>query len=144
MMWASVAEKYDLPYSCLKPRQGRLQKGEGGYTQEAVFRQHRRLRVWEDIHHRDGAWRYVITYVSKPYQKEIPENYRNVGRFWGVSSGVTLGDSMRFSCCESDARSFISALGRGMENFDVLPKIVFHSHDITEMRQKFDTYKPEV
>lgn len=142
--WAIIAEQGDWPYSCVKPRKGKLIQGEGSFTRESVFRQHRRLKVWEDVHHSDGAWRYVITYVSKPYQKEVPENYRNVGRFWGVSSGIVLGDSMRLSCSESDARQFISVLGRSMEHYDVLPKIIFHSYDITEMRGKFDNYKPEV
>jgi hypothetical protein len=143
-IWSVIVEPIDLPYSGLKRKRGELEQGEGAFTRESVFRQHRRLKVWEDVHYKDGAWRYVISYVTKPYQKEVPRNYRNVGRFWGVSSGITLGDSMRFSANESDAREFITRLGRNMEHFEVLPKIVFHSFDIDPIRKKFADYKPEV
>lgn len=33
---------------------------------------------------RSGAISYAKKYAAKQYQKEVPENYRNVGRFWGI------------------------------------------------------------
>lgn len=36
----------------------------------------------------DGAARYTAKYASKQYQKVVPDDYRDVGRFWGCSSGV--------------------------------------------------------
>lgn len=36
----------------------------------------------------DAAGRYAAKYASKPHQKAVPVNYRNVGRFWGHSHNV--------------------------------------------------------
>lgn len=36
----------------------------------------------------DAAGRYAAKYASKPHQKAVPPNYRNVGRFWGHSYDV--------------------------------------------------------
>jgi len=36
----------------------------------------------------DAAGRYAAKYASKPYQKAVPPDYRNVGRFWGHSRNV--------------------------------------------------------
>lgn len=32
--------------------------------------------------------RYCVKYAMKMYQKQVPKEYRNVGRFWGCSRGV--------------------------------------------------------
>lgn len=37
---------------------------------------------------RAGAISYIRKYVSKQWQKKVPENYQNVGRFWGGSKGL--------------------------------------------------------
>lgn len=36
----------------------------------------------------DGAARYAAKYASKQYQKVVPNEYKDVGRFWGCSTGV--------------------------------------------------------
>lgn len=36
----------------------------------------------------DAAGRYAAKYASKPHQKAVPRDYRNVGRFWGHSRNV--------------------------------------------------------
>jgi hypothetical protein len=36
----------------------------------------------------DAAGRYAAKYASKPHQKAVPPDYRNVGRFWGHSRNV--------------------------------------------------------
>jgi hypothetical protein len=33
---------------------------------------------------RAGSISYASKYANKQYQKEVPENYENVGRFWGI------------------------------------------------------------
>lgn len=45
---------------------------------------------WELIEEEDGAIRYAATHAAKPHQKEVPENYQNVGRFWGVIGNVQV------------------------------------------------------
>ena len=45
--------------------------------------------AWEVIEKPDGAARYVAKESYKTFQKVVPEGFRNVGRFWGVSRGVS-------------------------------------------------------
>lgn len=42
----------------------------------------------ERLRRPDAAGRYAAKYASKPYQKKIPDGYRNVGRWWGHSKDV--------------------------------------------------------
>jgi hypothetical protein len=35
-----------------------------------------------------GTGSYVAKYLEKERQKDVPENYKNVGRFWGASRGL--------------------------------------------------------
>jgi hypothetical protein len=46
------------------------------------------VKQWEVIKKTDGAVRYVAKYAKKQKQKEVPEGYQNVGRFWGTSPDV--------------------------------------------------------
>jgi hypothetical protein len=50
---------------------------------------------WEKIRKAKGALRYVAMYAHKPTQRVVPKKYRNVGRFWGRSSGVTVPEPVR-------------------------------------------------
>lgn len=56
----------------------------------------------ERIRKPEGARRYVNKYAHKIRQKEVPGNYRNVGRFWGCSSGVKpeIVGSLSLDGCE--------------------------------------------
>ncbi len=36
----------------------------------------------------EGARNYVMKYAAKERQKKVPNDYKNVGRFWGASQGV--------------------------------------------------------
>ncbi len=42
----------------------------------------------EQIEEQDGALRYAACHASKPHQKDVPEGFEDVGRFWGVVGGV--------------------------------------------------------
>lgn len=44
--------------------------------------------AWETIWSKDGGAKYIAKYASKPYQKQIPEKYQNIGRAWGCSRNV--------------------------------------------------------
>ena len=97
-----------------------------------VETQHRRQGVWENVRSLDGSIRYVLSYALKPYQKRVPPEYGNVGRFWGVSRGVVPGRFARLYGTEKDVREFVSLMGRDFGSFEVLPKYLFHSGDLTE------------
>ena len=43
---------------------------------------------WEAFEHPEAAERYAAKHSAKPRQKDVPEGYENVGRFWGVLGGV--------------------------------------------------------
>jgi len=45
--------------------------------------------AWEKIEKPDGAARYVAKESYKTFQKVVPPDFRNVGRFWGTSRGVS-------------------------------------------------------
>lgn len=53
-----------------------------------VYLRHMAKEHYDDVRETEGAIRYLIKYATKPYQKEVPESYRDVGRFWGCSRGV--------------------------------------------------------
>jgi hypothetical protein len=38
---------------------------------------------WEVLESHEAAMRYAAKHAAKPHQKEVPDNYLNVGRFWG-------------------------------------------------------------
>jgi len=127
-LWAAICTEFDCLYSSFYKR-GDFSRGNCRVlnTVAAVKEQHLRRGVWEDVRTSDGAARYVAKYASKGRQKDVPRVYRNVGRFWGVSSGFTRGDSIRLSCNESQAREFLAYLGRDLSGFEVLPKVVVFS-----------------
>lgn len=45
--------------------------------------------AWEVVEKPDGAARYVAKESYKTFQKEVPKDFQNVGRFWGCSKGVS-------------------------------------------------------
>lgn len=42
----------------------------------------------ESLRSSEGGKRYAVKYAMKMQQKKVPEDYQNVGRFWGHSDGV--------------------------------------------------------
>jgi hypothetical protein len=53
-----------------------------------VYQVHRFPKQWEKFRLEDGAKRYILKYALKPYQKEVPHKFWDVGRFWGCSYDV--------------------------------------------------------
>lgn len=45
---------------------------------------------WSNTRQEDGLRHYVVKYAFKTYQKEVPEGFRQVGRFWGASRDIKL------------------------------------------------------
>lgn len=58
----------------------------------------------ETIRKKDGARHYGVKYAQKMRQKIVPEDYRNVGRFWGCSRDVVPEEPPLISCTEDDIR----------------------------------------
>jgi hypothetical protein len=58
----------------------------------------------ERIRKVDGAARYAVKYALKMYQKTVPPEYRNVGRFWGCSRDVIPVPRQEHRVTEDDVR----------------------------------------
>lgn len=129
-IWANIAERGNWPYTAIDSPYGKKNARFGLSTRDSVFRQHRRVRNWEKVRTPDGAIRYAIKYALKKGQKVVPKGYSNVGRFWGTSEGVQLPFAQEYPVTEDEVRSMIKWLGRNLDNWQVLPKIVFHSGNL--------------
>lgn len=62
----------------------------------------------ERIRKPDGAARYCLKYAYKTKQKCVPDAYRNVGRFWGCSRGVTPKDVRVWPMDEGSVRAVLA------------------------------------
>lgn len=68
--------------------------------------------AWEVINDADGGKKYAAKYATKAYQKAVPEDYRNVGRFWGHSrDGVKPEVKAFYRCNEQMLREALEAGG---------------------------------
>lgn len=133
--WGRIAEEMDLDYVA---GWGRDFDANSPVlrTRDAVIRQHYREGVWENVKSKDGSLRYVLSYTLKPHQKHVPVSYRDVGRFWGISRNVEYGGFNDFLATEDEVRELTAILGRDMDNFEILPKFIFHSGKLPG--QEFD------
>jgi len=126
-IWSRLAERYDFLYSPW-PRS----KGAGGKvslgisTREAVRAVHSYPDAWEEVRSEGGAIRYVLSYVSKPYQKTVPLNYSNVGRFWGTSRFPNREEGIELHGTEEDVRELAADVGRDFTGWDLLPRVIFY------------------
>lgn len=62
----------------------------------------------EGIRKIDGAARYAVKYAMKTRQKTVPPEYRNVGRFWGMSKGVNPVKTTSWECDDRSLRSMLA------------------------------------
>jgi len=131
-IWAGISERGNWPYTAIYPPYRRPDARFGMLTRDSVFRQHRRVSTWEKEKKENGMVRYVIKYATKLYQKSVPSVYSNVGRFWGVSSGVRLPDGNLYSATEEEIRRLMLSYGRNLSGMEVLPKILFLPDSLTK------------
>lgn len=124
-IWADIAEDGNWHYTEVKPPYKKSEAGYGMSTKDSVFRQHRRKRNWEALRKQDGGIRYMLKYASKQYQKRVPKNYRDVGRFWSTSRDVAPSGGIEVPMTEAEVRLLLSSVGRNFDSFAVLPRIIF-------------------
>lgn len=109
---------------------GILNGKKDGYETEArvlasSFKFTLRRETMELLKSRDGAKRYVTKYAVKEYQKDVPEGFKGVGRFWGCSRGVSLEKVSLTKITEAQLRAFLSAQGHKAWDWKVLPEFLF-------------------
>lgn len=85
-----------------------------------------RPETWEVLRDRDGARKYTTKYAAKEYQKEVPKDFKGVGRFWGCSRPVSLGEGIYREMEEGKLRRYLASTEHATANWEVLPKYLFN------------------
>lgn len=124
-LWSNIAEAGNWPYTAIETPYRKRDAFFGMWTRDSVFRQHRRVETWEGIRREDGAIRYALKYASKMYQKRVPRDYRDVGRFWATSRDVAPPKGTEIPLNETELREVLKASGRDFDKWEVLPKFIF-------------------
>ena len=94
---------------------------------EQVFYVNIRPKHWEDKRSEEGMVRYVVKYATKPEQKEVPECYRDVGRFYGTSRGVRPSQAVKveWNLTEDEVRDVLRQGKYKCSDWEYLPKYAF-------------------
>lgn len=94
-LWALEFQRRHAPHFHVFTRSGSLLAAKKGVSKRwfeiVESGDDRHLKAGtktEKLRSPDAAGRYAAKYASKPYQKAVPPNYRDVGRFWGHSRNV--------------------------------------------------------
>lgn len=66
---------------------GASEETDDKYRSES-FRVHAHKKTWENLREEEGAVRYMTKYCLKSEQKRVPEEFQDVGRFFGMSRDV--------------------------------------------------------
>lgn len=95
-LWFLEFQRRGAPHFHIMTNQGRYSKEDIRWIAESWYR----IVGSNDVYHLDagtqikgmtcidGLRHYVVKYMAKMYQKNIPKDYRNVGRLYGYSKGV--------------------------------------------------------
>jgi hypothetical protein len=71
----------------------------------------------EALRSRDGGARYMASYMRKMEQKTVPQEFTQVGRFWGATRGVlAIVHQLHVKVKENDARRILRTLRRYYES----------------------------
>jgi hypothetical protein len=94
---------------------------------ESIFAVSSNPKTWQELRSADGARRYCAKYACKPYQKNVPVWFRDVGRFWGSSTDVKQNRERPkiVELTEDELREILRAHNKKAANFDVLPKYLW-------------------
>lgn len=87
--------------------------------------------IWEKLRKVDGAKRYCAKYATKPYQKQVPEWFQDIGRFWGASRDVKKErqEPRIIQLSEAELRQILDDNKKKVGQWDVLPA---HLWGVTE------------
>lgn len=77
----------------------------------------------EALRSAEGGAHYAVKYAGKMQQKTVPDDYRNVGRFWGHTKGVTPKPKASYRCTEDDIRGLLE----GWEYAPPADRPVYHT-----------------
>lgn len=83
-----------------------------------------RAKAWEPIRKPDGAKRYITKYVLKAQQKNPPEWFVSVGRFWGKTKGLPIETPKTYLVNHSAGVEAVKAVNAKVGEWDVIPRTV--------------------
>lgn len=88
---------------------------------------HSHARQWQVARKADGPKRYILKYALKMRQKEVPKNYRDVGRFYGYSRDIkaSIPEPMFVPVGECDVRAAMREVGHIARDWECLPKYIW-------------------
>jgi hypothetical protein len=83
-------------------------------------------KTWEAIHTDDGARRYAMKHALKPYQKTVPVEYSNVGRWWGCTKSVRdkIRPVAQWDLNEETLRQIATDCNSWVADKPVIPKFI--------------------
>jgi len=81
--------------------------------------------VWELIRDSNGAAKYVSKYTSKQGQKTVPQDFRDVGRFWGCSRDVGQIEGVTVDLTEAEVRQLLTDHNHPAKDWEYMPKFVW-------------------
>jgi hypothetical protein len=91
-----------------------------------IFRVHKFRKQWQNSRERDGIVRYMSSYLAKSYQKEIPRDYGDVGRWWSSAKGVADIEPVEtYEIKEEAVRDYLLAVNSPLASWDFLPKYIW-------------------
>lgn len=123
-IWAGISVPFIGFYSGLNLDRGRLFNSGLINTHNASINVHSHPKSWEALRKSDGFGRYMAKYANKLRQKEVPEIYSNIGRFWGASRGVKLPEGTYYHGGNEQVKQFLEVNGRDLKSWRVLPRII--------------------
>lgn len=82
-------------------------------------------KTWELIKEPAGAARYVAKYAAKAKQKEVPEDYQDVGRFWGCSQAVKDIEGVSVDITLDELIKVLKDNGHKAASWDYMPKHIW-------------------
>lgn len=119
-VWSRIVAP-DVEYSDMKTKSVRSLRLQ-------TYKSHRHRLTWEPIREPNGVVKYLVKYALKPWQKEVPEQYRNVGRYWGASRSVkdNLKEHHVIEIDQEDAIKMTQDKRPGLyEQLHMVPKMLF-------------------
>lgn len=91
-----------------------------------IFRVHKHHRQWQNKKEKDGIVRYMSSYLAKSYQKKIPKDYQDVGRWWSATRGVAdIEPASTYEIGEEGVRDYLGAIDSPLVSWEFLPKYVW-------------------
>lgn len=116
--WVSHIVKQEYYYAFR--RIGEFHKDVGNMYSVAIH-----WDTWQLLKSEDGAKRYVSKYATKTYQKQIPERYQGVGRFWGCSKDVSDIEGVDVELTLPELMQFLDDHNHPAAEYDYLPKYLW-------------------